>query len=415
MYRFVVIIFAAASAVLCGFAIYFQIMALAKYRADDFFTATRTTDFAALGTCVEVITNDQLKAAGYNDLKIACTQSDDDDGHQEDGGQHARGQRARALLHLPAGRHDPGECRRGHFGRLLDDQHPDHRRRRRRRRPRARDAAGGDDTNPDGRRRDHRRRSCRFEKARAHHHEDGLRRAEAGVDDGGAHRLQRHLQPPIPADIEDGGPVKWYYDNIIQGKQLHDGRRVERQSSLPARRRQHAVQPARRRHRLRHRPSSWPRATRSTWRPSPRSRSSCCTRTAWRSSSLRAWAPTPWAGTFGIPLPGEYAGPSEQRLPVADWHEPHYLVDYNVKTRFYLGLRFGLSIWAYVPMLLCSCYLCGDAIVLFFAEATLPDVLAETNRFRPTSLSMTRDSLVMAATSKTARKKRFAIGMLALA
>ena len=83
MYRFVVIIFAAASAVLCGFAIYFRVMALAKYRADDFFTATRTTDFAALGTCVERITDDQLKAAGYNDLKIACTQSDDDDGHKK--------------------------------------------------------------------------------------------------------------------------------------------------------------------------------------------------------------------------------------------------------------------------------------------------------------------------------------------
>lgn len=63
MYRFAVIIAAALSAVGCGFAIHFQIMALAKYRADDLFTATSITNFAMeKGTCVEVITEDQLSA-----------------------------------------------------------------------------------------------------------------------------------------------------------------------------------------------------------------------------------------------------------------------------------------------------------------------------------------------------------------
>ena len=60
MYRFAVIIGSALSAVLCAFAIYFQIMALAKWRADDLFRATRITDFTTLGTCVEVITADQV-------------------------------------------------------------------------------------------------------------------------------------------------------------------------------------------------------------------------------------------------------------------------------------------------------------------------------------------------------------------
>ena len=105
--RFVVILFAAASAVLCGFAIYFQIMALAKYRADD--TAAHHR-LSALGS-VEVITNDQLKAAGYHEFNIACTQSDKEDGTKKVLATRSRS-RARALLHLPAGRHDPGECRR---------------------------------------------------------------------------------------------------------------------------------------------------------------------------------------------------------------------------------------------------------------------------------------------------------------
>ena len=62
MYRFMVILGSATSAVLCAFAIYFQIMALAKWRADDLFVATRVTDFTTLGTCVEVITADQISA-----------------------------------------------------------------------------------------------------------------------------------------------------------------------------------------------------------------------------------------------------------------------------------------------------------------------------------------------------------------
>jgi len=67
MYRFLVILAAAGSAVLMGFCIYFQIMALSKWRADDLFTATSVTNFVTeKGTCVEVITADQI-SAGVND------------------------------------------------------------------------------------------------------------------------------------------------------------------------------------------------------------------------------------------------------------------------------------------------------------------------------------------------------------
>ena len=217
----------------------------------------------------------------------------------------------------------------------------------------------------------------------------------------------------VPADIEDGGPVKWYYDNLIQGKQLHEDGEWRDNINFPvadvnaqcnqladdtdydatklvAKGDQVDVAAITAQHKL-------------------MLYAHCLAQFQFASVGT-----DPWAGTFGIPLVGEYAGPSEQvPYPFPEGMNRTIYVDYNVKTRFYLGLRFGLSIWAYVPMLLCSCYLCGDAIVLFFAEATLPDVLAESNKLSANQLSMTRDSLVMAATSKTARSFRFTLALLA--
>ena len=55
-------------------------------------------------------------------------------------------------------------------------------------------------------------------------------------------------------------------------------------------------------------------------------------------------------------------------------------VDYDVKTRMYLGMRFGYAVWAYIPMLLCSCYLCADSVVFFLAlrSAAAPRALSSS-------------------------------------
>lgn len=410
MYRFVVILFAAASAVLCGFAIYFQIMALAKYRADDFFTATRTTDFSALGSCVEVITNDQLKAAGYSDFNIACTQSDTNDG-------------TKALFRNTLGVSVHGLYYTFLQGGMTTENvdvvtsvvsstiniqispppppPPPH----------APGTAGGDDTNPEGLTPVITTTIVPFSKGKGITTKmayDALKLVSETAVPTDCNAIYNHQY----ADIEDGGPVKWYYENIIASKTLEDGNGGF--SDNP----------------------HYPLAdinTQCNQKPDDTDYDTTALNAAGdqvdmavisAQQKLMLYAhcmaqfqfasvgTDPWAGTFGIPLPGVPAGPMPVPYPFPIGMNRTTLVDYNVKTRFYLGLRFGLSVWAYVPMLLASCFLCADAIVFFLAEATLPDVLAETNRISADRLSMTRDSLVMAATSKNSRKKRFAIGLL---
>ena len=120
------------------------------------------------------------------------------------------------------------------------------------------------------------------------------------------------------------------------------------------------------------------------------------------------------SGTFNVPLVGEPAGPNALMFyPNAKGFNS--TSDYNTKVRMYLGQRFGYSVWAYVPMLLATCYLCADAVVFFLAEATLPDVLLSTAVAAEDRTSMIRDSLVMAATSRLARGVRLSFGVLAVA
>ena len=54
---------------------------------------------------------------------------------------------------------------------------------------------------------------------------------------------------------------------------------------------------------------------------------------------------------------------------------------YSKKVRLQLGYRYGLSLWAYVPMLLCSCILLGDAIAFFFSEITMPNVVYDLEKY----------------------------------
>ena len=66
------------------------------------------------------------------------------------------------------------------------------------------------------------------------------------------------------------------------------------------------------------------------------------------------------AGTFGVPLPGEVSGP----MPNYFYPNPkgyNSSLDYTAKARLHIGQRFGYSLWAYIPMLLTSCYLAAGA------------------------------------------------------
>ena len=62
MLRVLVLVGAALSACLSGWAMQLQIEALTRWRADDLFLATTTTDFAAEGTCVGVIDAGRIDA-----------------------------------------------------------------------------------------------------------------------------------------------------------------------------------------------------------------------------------------------------------------------------------------------------------------------------------------------------------------
>lgn len=114
-------------------------------------------------------------------------------------------------------------------------------------------------------------------------------------------------------------------------------------------------------------------------------------------------------GKFRVPILGKEPGPTKHTwYPWPKGFKRDGSVEYNTKTRVYLGARFGHSVWAYVPMLLVSAYLCADATVLLLAEATLAKRLEEVNVFGKDARDILRDSLILQATSRSARIKRFA-------
>lgn len=119
-----------------------------------------------------------------------------------------------------------------------------------------------------------------------------------------------------------------------------------------------------------------------------------------------------WEGTYGMPLPGIEPGPGFYPYPQADGFNS--TSSYSTRARMYLGQRFGLSVWAYVPMFLATVFLLGDCIVFFFAEALMPSVIADQVNFASSMLNNVRDSLVIASTSRSSRRLRLSIGFVAV-
>ena len=113
-------------------------------------------------------------------------------------------------------------------------------------------------------------------------------------------------------------------------------------------------------------------------------------------------------GKFRVPIVGKEPGPTKHAWYLPKGFKRDGSVEYSTKTRVYLGARFGHAVWAYVPMLLVSAYLCSDATVLLLAEATLAKRLEEVSVSADDVRDALRDSLILRATSRSARVKRFA-------
>jgi len=363
-YRWVTIVAAAGSAVLCAFAIYFNIMALAKYRTDDFLTATSTDDFTKLGTCVEVITIDQLKVVGYEKNDLTCATDNDK------GNQLAMRRTLAVSLHgiyytyFTASITNPT---------MTDVTYT----------VLSATLAGGGANTP---------QSVNFSVAY-----DALgmvteqtvptscdsiygMTGENSITEADATAFLASLRRGR-LDEDDDEYADWPLADIpvvcndveattATGSQINVG------VALSTLNKQKLY-------------------------------AHCLVQFQFASSGT-----IPYGGTFGVPLVGERAGPNAFFYPSADGFNK--TSDYNTKARMFLGQRFGYCVWAYVPMLLATCYLCADAVVFFLAEATLPDVLLETQTISGDRLAMMRDSLVIAATSKTSRAARFAIGVAAV-
>lgn len=116
-------------------------------------------------------------------------------------------------------------------------------------------------------------------------------------------------------------------------------------------------------------------------------------------------------GTYGMPLPGIVAGPHWNIQPIAHFNSSS---TYNEKARMYIGQRFGMSVWAYVPMILCTCYLLGDSVVFFFAEALMPIGRANAIHSSASNKAYLVDSLLISASTSGSRMRRFGIGFLAV-
>jgi hypothetical protein len=372
MYRFMVILFSALSAVLCAFAIYFQIMALAKWRADDLFVATRVTDFTTLGTCVEVITSDQI-SAGLSDNGCEGSGADEELTGSLGNLRNTLAVSVHGLYYAYVAAGANGADVNWQLKEVAT-------------------SVISSTINPNG---DTVGWGVNFTSAKGALEQVAASKVPTSCDTIYSHE---------PSDVIGDPTANAFYKSLIAGKKDKDDSDDTR--------------------------GVWPLAEiavdcEGATRTSALNQVDLEALTAAEKLELYAHClaqfqfaasgTDPWAGTFGIPLVGVEPGPSGLSwYPMAEGFNRTQNVDYNTKARMYLGMRFGYAVWAYMPMLIASCYLCADAVVFFMAEATLPDVLAEVQTISQDRLSMVQDSLVMAATSATSRKKRFAFALLAV-
>ena len=420
-YRIVTLVAALSGAVLSAIALAFMVTALVEYRADDFFTATTTKDFTTLGTCVETLTRDQLKELDYNSADLSC-KDDDDRGNRynvinslratvhgvyyayhndagtlevtDDAGvtttidassYHAAGNQLRTVMaaqiaHVlgkqTAFGYDPATFKNVGLNYSMVYE--------------ALSVVARVDVPV----------SCddiyglTFTDISDDH--EMIAQSQATIDAGGAATIPGHF-----VDTEWELYIKRIRDGRLNsdGKQKADWPLEDFTVDCPGEVQTLGVDyiPG----------GNDAEDTVLTADMKKYMYAHCVAQFQFASVSTVAWS-----GTYGIPLPGIEPGPFWYPYPQADGFNS--TSSYNTRTRMYLGQRFGLSIWAYVPMFLATCFLLGDCVVFFFTEALMPITLADQYAFASNSLNNVRDSLVIMATTRASRRKRLALGFAAV-
>ena len=422
-YRIVTLVAALASAILSAIALAFLITSLVEYRADDFFTASKTKDFTTLGTCVETLTRDQLKELDYNNGDIDCGDNEErgnrlklhntlratvhsvyyayhhddaivsvtdsqgvtttkDASAWHDAGNHLRTVMAAQVAHVlgrqTAFGYDPATFINVglNFSQvfealalvdLLDV-------------PTSCDDIYG----------------LSFTDISNDHQE--FAQSAATVAAGGSAMIPGHF-----VDTE----WELYIKNIRKGRLNSDGDRKETwplqefSVNCPGDAQTIGVD---------YIPAGGTEEAAVLTDPMKKYMYAHCV-AQFQFASVGSHA---WDGTYGIPLPGIEPGPFLYPYAFFDVEGFNDTASYNTRARMYLGQRFGFSIWAYVPMFLAICFLLGDSVVFFLTEALMPLVLAEQYAFASTNLNNVRDSLVIASTTRSSRRRRLAIGYLAV-
>ena len=444
-YRIVTLVAALAGAILSAIALAFLVTSLIKYRAEDFFTATVTTDFASKGTCVETLTRDQLKELDYNNAEIDC--KDD----PEQGNKLKLINTLRATVHSVYWTYYNGQVddRSGTGTKVpAKDFHSVYMQGEMLRKVMTAQwghVLGMVDT-----------ASSPFYAAGAGNKQEqfvniGLNFTEVYE----ALRIVAEVDVPVSCDdiypftytdISDdhqenviaasaatakaaGDPAlmidgiyhdtEWelYIKNIRKGRLDGDLKTKDTwplqpfEINCPGEASSDGVEylPTG----LAANSASGPGSTHNNYQADLTTAmkkymyAHCVAQFQFASVSTDAWG-----GTYGIPLPGIEPGPHFYPYPQADGFNG--TSSYNLRARMYLGQRFGLSVWAYVPMILATVFLLGDSIVFFFAEALMPVTIADQVNFASSTLNNVRDSLVIMSTTRSSRRKRLAIGFLAV-
>ena len=115
-------------------------------------------------------------------------------------------------------------------------------------------------------------------------------------------------------------------------------------------------------------------------------------------------------GSFGIPMPGRLPGPAVRLFARPDGFDKDS--SYSTKGRLYVGMRFGYAAWGYSALLLASCYLFADALVLLLAELGMPSVRANLSNTDASAISQLRDKLIIKATRASLRKYRLGLSLV---
>ena len=359
-YRWVSIVAAIAAAWGSGFSIYFVITALVKYRAEDFFLATKTTDFTTKGTCVEVASQKQLEVEKYDHATQKCS----------------KGRKKRFRKSLEVSIH-------GIYHAYVNEGITNHAMERVARVALGSVAVGGSATMP----------SLNYSIVY-----EALTQVAALTVPTSCDTIYEYTENVVSdsflALLYENKAATWPLNTInirCNDADEPEGIGDDWAAAPPWPDTDPAVDMAVRKQRL---------------------YTHCVAQFRYASVGIE-----PNSGTFGIPSLRTKPGPDPDYFyPTADGFSDldNSIGNYTTKARVFQGQRFGYSVWAYVPMILASCFLAADAVVYVLAEATFPAIIREMKGVSTSQLALIRDGLVIIATSKAARAVRFTFGFLAV-